>query len=286
MSIVPLTSQQIAAALDAISATVARAADQTHAFVYTDDEWAAHSITWNLELAFAQLLTLAETLQLPLLRSDIARDLETASASNEGLSELISDPDGDDHLKWAGRARRHVSTLQSLFAPEPSRTVTKDLESILRAATYSITDPRVFGAPPQNESDVHLRLESVLRCVFPDLKHKPSITKPIKNFEPDTGIPTIQTLIEYKFLSSAVVAAQMADELLADTRGYTSRDWTSFVYVIYETQRFKPETEWRQFLRDCGVGPSAVVVVLSGEPLSESRRPRQRPASRPKGSAA
>ncbi|HEX5758341.1 MAG TPA: hypothetical protein VF121_04045 [Thermoanaerobaculia bacterium] len=266
-----LATQQIAASLDTIAANIGEADKALDTYVGSgcEDEWYASSVKWYLELAYAQLLTLAEALQLPLLRADIARDLEAAKA--ERLTAIDRDPDGDAHLKWAAPARRHVRTIQSTFAAEPSRTVTKDLESILRAATYSITDRKVFGNHPQDERAVHLRLEAVLKCVFPDLKPKPTLTKPIKNFVPDTGIPSIQTLIEYKFLASEEAAAQIADELLADSRGYTSREWTSFVYVIYETQRFRPESQWRQFLRDCGIDERTIVIVISGEPLDDNR---------------
>lgn len=271
-----LSTQQISAALDAIASNISRA-DQNFYESLHGDEWAESGVGWYLQLAFAQLLTLAEALQLPLLRSDIAQDLE--SAKGEGLSSVDCDPTGEPHLKWAAPVRRHVRTIQSIFAGEPSRTITKDLESILRAAIYSITDRRVFGTPPQDERAVHLRLEAVLKCVFPDLKHKPTLSKSIKNFEPDTGIASIQTLIEYKFLSSSNAVSQIADELLADTRGYTSHEWTSFVYVIYETQRFRPESEWRQLLRDCGVDTRTLVVVLSGEPAEGLMQPKRAAAA-------
>jgi hypothetical protein len=203
MTHMSLTTQQIAASLDTIAANISQADQAFDEFVAfnCEDEWSEGNAKWYLELAYGQLLTLAEALQLPLLRADIVRDLESANA--EGLLTIERDPDSGEHAKWAAPARRYVQIIQSTFAAEPARTVTKDLESILRAATYSITDSQVFGAPPQNERELHLRLEAVLKCVFPDLKHKPTLTKPIKNFEPDTGIPSIRTLIEYKFLASA-----------------------------------------------------------------------------------
>jgi len=267
-----LTPQQISGTLDDIAESVSRASESfDRANNGPDDgysDWSECNVAWRLELAYAQLLTLAEALGLPLLRSDIAQDLAAAKA--EGFSALEHDPGGDPHLKWQFPVRRHIHTIQTVFANEPSRTVTKDLESILRAAAYSITDRKVFGEPPQDEASLHLRLEAVLKCVFTDLKHKPSITKPIKNFEPDTGIASIRTLIEYKYLSSEVAVSRIADELLADTRGYISPEWSSFVYVIYETQRFKPESEWRHMLREAGVGGNTLVIVISGEPREKN----------------
>ena len=58
----------------------------------------------------------------------------------------------------------------------------------------------------------------------------------------------------------------MADEILADTRGYVSADWDTFVYVIYETHRFRTETEWNEFLKACGTAVNTRAIVLCGEP--------------------
>ena len=101
----------------------------------------------------------------------------------------------------------------------------------------------MFPIAPQNEKDVHLRIEAILKCIFPDMKRKPSLSKQIKNFEPDTGIPSLETLIEYKFLSRKIDVGGIADQLLADTRGYISKDWKRFLYVIYETNRFRTESD-------------------------------------------
>ena len=142
----------------------------------------------------------------------------------------------------------YLEAIESIFVRGKSGKVVKDLTDILRATQYSITDRRCFADPPHNETHVHARIEAVLRCVFPDLRHKPPIAKPIKNFEPDTGIPSLRTLIEYKFVESSEDVKRVVEEVVADTRGYHSKEWDRFIYVIYETVRLKPETEWRQML--------------------------------------
>jgi hypothetical protein len=258
-----LAPQQLAAALDAVSERVGLA-DVAFGRSLQGDQHGQGNAEWHLQIAYAQLLTLAESQQLPQLRRDILKDL--AGARAEGLLTAESDPlDGEPYLKWASPVRRYVEVLQSIYVSEPSRTVTKDVESILRAATYSLSDRWLFDSPPQDEATVHRRIEGILRCVFPDLLHKPRITKPIKHFEPDTGIPSIHTLIEYKYLSSPEQVGSIADELLADTRGYSSKDWTSFIYAIYETSPIRRENEWRQLLRACELDARTIVVVLTGE---------------------
>jgi hypothetical protein len=97
--------------------------------------------------------------------------------------------------------------------------------------------------------------------------------KPIKNFEPDTGLPEVNTLVEYKFVSTKEEVKRVADEVLADTRGYTSKDWNRFIFVIYETKRMKSEIQWTELMKASGVGEDTQVVVISGEvPLPKAGR--------------
>jgi len=272
-----ISREQLAAALDGISEAIAKAENAFELFLNRGGE---PDIEWNLELAYVQLMVLSETLDLPLLREEIAATLRKARQGN-GLASTDSTPDGDPYLKWGGPARQFRMALMTVYMTESAQTITKDLEGILRGATYAITDRDAFGDPPSNEEHVHRRIEALLRCIFPDLLHKPKLTKQIENFEPDTGIPSIGTLIEYKFLSAAIHAPRIADEILADTRGYASKEWRFFLYVIYETERFKREAEWRQLLRECAVSENTSVVVLTGIPAVNAQK-RTALTSRPK----
>jgi hypothetical protein len=279
-----LTTQQLAAALDAISEDIEKAASAYQESVYREDPWSFGTATWTIELAYTKLSALCELLQLPKLHAEIAATLKAAKPN---FGEEDTDPDGESHLKWAAPARRYHRTLQSIFLTESSQTVTKDLEAIVRGSLYVITDATVYGKAPQNENDVHVRIQSILRCVFPDLLTKPALSKPIKNFIPDTGIPSIRTVIEYKFVNDRSDVAPVADQILADTRGYTSDRWKYFLYVIYETKRFKPEAEWRQLLRECGNAENVSAVVLSGNSIKRRKKvkiktlARGRPKHRP-----
>lgn len=268
------TKSEIAAALDSISEQIGSAQGYFDEHVWQDNPYARESAEWNLERAFTGLLVLAEALHLPTLRDEIAQVF--SSAKEEDLLASETGPDDEQYLVWAGRASIYTRAISDTFAIEGSQTITRDLESILRAATHSVGDVPAFGGPPQNEAELHARLEAILKCIFPDLMHKPALAKSIKNFEPDSGIPSLRTLLEYKFLRAANHVSRVADEILADTRGYHSKDWGFFVYVIYETGRFRAEATWRQHLRDCGIDDNTRVILLSGEPRPHSARPGQR----------
>jgi hypothetical protein len=223
-------------------------------------------VAYSVEIAFLKLLVACEALGLDSLKNLVLRDIEEAKASKGGFGKTSRGPE-EPYLQWMGRFSQFTRAIETLGGPEQGRSVTKDLTEILRASIYSITDLRVFGKVPTSEDEVHRRIEGVLKCIFPDLKHKPTLSKQIKNFEPDTGLPSLRTLIEYKFISRPDQVAQIAEQILADTRGYDSKDWSSFVYVIYEARRLRPEPEWIQLLRECGVPKTTTVIVLTGEPL-------------------
>jgi len=247
-----------------------------------DDEWVNPG--WQIEICFLQLLTVVEALGLTELHKIILSEYSTQKESEEGFLKAAGDPNGEPYSVVLSKIRQFTRAIEQFYRIEQPTIITKDVLQILRDIHYTITDKVLFVTVPKDEKDVHLRIEGILRCVFPDLKHKPTLTKAIKNFEPDTGIPSIETLIEYKFLSRVEDVPVIADQVLADTRGYTSKEWSRFVYVIYETNRFRPEKQWVQFLRQSGVSANTTVVVLSGEPSQKGSKKASKALVVPKDS--
>lgn len=226
--------------------------------------------SYNVEEAFIHTLVLLEVKGLHKTYDKLNEMFLQAKKEKFRTSAMgIEEP----YLVWAEVLRNYLSALATSYNVHPkANLITKDLISILRSSLYSITDRNLFERPPQNEPQVHYRIEGVLKCVFPDLKHKPQLTKPLKNFEPDTGLPSARTLIEYKFISNEEEAKLASDQLLTDTRGYFSKDWDNFLYVVYETHRVKAESKWNEHFRECGIDDSAKVIVLSGEPIKKKKK--------------
>lgn len=236
-----------------------------------DPEWSDETNTsWWIERAFLKLLVATESISLESLREIVIADI-TEAKSGKGFSELYVGPE-EPYSRWLGRYSQHLAALETLGPAGQEQSITKQLTDILRATVYSITDPQLFPSGPTSEDEVHRRIEGVLRCVFPDLKHKPSLSKPIKNFIPDTGLPGIATLIEYKFIDRPEQVPVIADEILADTRGYVHQDWRTFLFVVYETHRIKTEHEWNLLLRASGLTENTSLIVLSGEPAAGTPR--------------
>jgi hypothetical protein len=217
--------------------------------------------------AFVQMMVFSETLGLIKGHDQIEAMFEEAKTNflkeGRGIEEsyLVWAADLEDYLN--GIATAHNINFRG------SGGALDDIAAIIKACQYTITDEKVFGTAPLCENDVHLRIESILKPFFPNLLHKPSLTKEIKGFVPDTGLPEIQTLIEYKFISTEADAKSIVDEILADTRGYFSREWTKFVYVIYETARIKPEDDWNNLFRSCGIDHNSRAIVLAGVPSTQ-----------------
>jgi hypothetical protein len=240
------------------------------------------AVTFFLERGYTQLLAFLEAAGFPETYkavADIKREAEKDYSKTECYSEGM-------YLVWAAKLDDYLLSLDSLFGKDETGRIVKEVVDILRATQYSITDLNCFQQAPQNEAQVHNRIEAVLRCVFTDLEHKPTISKPIKSFVPDTGIPSLKTLIEYKFIQSRKDMKRVVDEVLADTRGYVSQKWNKFIYVIYETRRLKPESDWRRMLRKSEISESTEIIVLCGEspnpsqPLVNPMRRRSAPKKR------
>ncbi|MBU2009222.1 MAG: hypothetical protein KJ624_05215 [Chloroflexi bacterium] len=249
-------------------------ADRSFAeFVFEDNEWSDPS--WLIEKCSLQLLAIAEAMGLSELHKMILSEYLAEKKSEEPFLRQGTTPDGEPYSLSLSRLRKFLGAVEQFFPQKEPTIISKDLLQIIRDINYTITDKELFRGVPQTERDVHIRIEGILKCVFPDLKHKPALTKQIKNFEPDTGIPSIQTLIEYKFLSSAKDVPAIVEEILADTRGYASKEWGRLIYVIYETNRFWTEKAWIQMLRESGVPENTTIVVLSGEP--RKRRKGKKP---------
>ncbi|MGO9268682.1 MAG: hypothetical protein ACLQOO_00215 [Terriglobia bacterium] len=229
-----------------------------------DDE---EMIRYYLDGAFLQSLFLLESLNAPRMLSNLQQTYRRAKKDYSKIDLY----EGEPFLAWSSKLQQYLSAIEATLGEPGSRAVSKDVIEILRNCQYAITDPYCFGEPPANEPDVHRRIEAVLRCVFPDLEHEPPIAKPIKNFKPDTGLRLIRTLIEYKFIEDENDAKRVAGEVLADTRGYVSQDWDTFLYVIYETHRIKTEHQWNQLMRKSGLGDNTKVIVIAGEPPSPER---------------
>ena len=215
------TTSEISSAIAAIETSIREAQRYCDKYHYENqDDGDLESFRYYVERSFYEVLVLADKLNLRATYDLAATDFE--SAKNLGFSETES-YEGEIYPKWTGRVRLIADAIASSYGlAKTTQSEVQDLKAILKRAVYVICDTALFARAPASEADVHVRLEAILKCQYPDLKSKPSLTKPIKNFEPDTGLPSAKTLLEYKYISSTADAKRVADEILADASGYRS----------------------------------------------------------------
>jgi len=229
-------------------------------------------ITYYIEKTFTELLILLESLGLKNTYSIVQKLYKEAKGSKNSFNASAMGID-EPYLIWPEKLNDYIDAIGNVYNVEADDIIKpSSLIEVLRHAVYPITDTNVFEGPPKNERELHLRLEAILKCVFPDLIHEPSLSKPIKNFRPDSGIPSLRTLIEYKYISNQKGAKRIVDEVLADRAAYKSRDWKTFLFVIYETRRIRHEKEWKQLIKESDVSKNTDVIVLSGIPKTKKQK--------------
>ncbi len=267
-------------ALEAVEAdvnaacNVVRQQDDDNSYVgyaYPDEYIAS-----RIKKAFTTLLLLSEALGLEQFRSLVLADFESAKQRKDGLAttEFLNEI-GESDLLASYDLFKTIHAFRAIYGLENKDHSVVSIIDVLRNCEYSLTLSKGMDAL-SNEAELHERIETILRCVYPDLKHKPNITKPIKNFEPDTGIPSVKTLIEYKYVDSPDVLKRVSDEILADTQGYKSKYWKRFIYLIYETKRFQPEKKWKLHLEECGNPKNTDVIVIRGElPKNKTKKKKK-----------
>jgi hypothetical protein len=173
----------------------------------------------------------------------------------------------DPYLIWPYKLRQYCDVFEAMYVQpkkKQPKTEPTDLETILERSEKYILSQDIFGWVPCSEADIHGRIEELLGCFFRRILHKPTLPKPIKSFVPDTGLPSIRTLVEYKYVASSEDAKRIVDEILADLGGYQSEDYDRFVFVIYETHRCVRHNDWEDVLNQSKPTTPIRVVLLKG----------------------
>ncbi len=241
----PLTLPSIQAAIRAIQTRLNRATSAgDNWLLFEGDAWDKRACESYLLDAWVLLVDLIARLNHgPLL--EFAKDEFEKCKNNPTASEMGPD---EPFLIWSGQAYNLMQMVQDLYvSDDPKTSDPKNVDhllAIIRNSEYYITSRAAFGWIPCREDDVHRRLEGLLKCTYTDILTKPPLAKPIKGFIPDSGIPSLNTLLEYKFIETEAKGRTVLDEILADIGGYQTDAYDTFVFVIYETVRLFAEDEW------------------------------------------
>lgn len=230
-------------------------------------------VTWALTNAWRIIISLLQERGQGFLTESALKEYGEFE-SNPVKAEINSE--GEPFLVSAAHAWRWAEVLRRFYVKTktpPLPVAVREIAEIIRRAETYLVDLKVFGWRPTEEADVHDRLESVLGCVFEDMERKPVIGKPIKDYIPDTGIPSKRALLEYKYITDALAGKRVLDEILADISAYTSDKYDHFIFVIYETDRVFPERRWTDHIAANNVGEHVQIILLKGSlPTEEDKK--------------
>ncbi|MCZ6688085.1 MAG: hypothetical protein O7H41_00575 [Planctomycetota bacterium] len=239
--------------------------------LYQSDPLDADQCEWYLRETWLLLVDLIERLDhgsfLEAAKTDREACLKDPLASEMGAHELF--------LTWVGRADSFLSMIEELHLPSETDEESgsdDNLLDVIRNSEYYIASRAIFGWVPCREEDVHQRIDGLLKCTYTDLRKNPPLSKPIKGFIPDSGIPSLKTALEYKFIQTEVEAKAAVDEILADIGGYQSDIYDTIIFVIYEVARLFSERDWNAAVKASKPRAEVRVVILRGPTPTKADR--------------
>jgi hypothetical protein len=95
-------------------------------------------------------------------------------------------------------------------------------------------------------SEPHLQREifPLLRAAFPDATREVPIPHVAKTYKADFGVPSLSTLVEFKYCDSKSDWPDALDGVYTDMKGYGSTpEWKYFYVVFFLTDRFTTQQE-------------------------------------------
>lgn len=87
---------------------------------------------------------------------------------------------------------------------------------------YKITD----------EASIDKLIEAFLTPIYPDLNSNPSLSLAEGYRQPDSSIPSLKLLLEYKYIKNKTEIRKIIDEAQADIRNYAQSPWEYLYFVI------------------------------------------------------
>ncbi len=169
-----------------------------------------------------------------------------------------------------------IKTIRELYLPEqPIETsifesewtnVRKILSNLPLCAT-------AFSYELSSEANLDIFAETILRGMYPELNSNPSIDLPNSYTLPDTGIPNIGLLIEYKYLyNESDFSKRVRNEMQADVRNWAGTEkWTGLIFCVYQQRSFfSEESIHKTLIKDSTIFKHLSVVLITG--AGESRK--------------
>lgn len=187
-------------------------------------------IGYHLEAAFRGIGALAERLGVPSIEREA-----TSLRSDRVYLEKTSRPfEGDIHSDAYSKAHACFAPLRAM---SNAKAITSHgvLRNILLKTGMIIQDS---GIVPTTEAELRNAILKVCKYSFTDAMKEVGIPRILKHTKGDIGIPSLRTMVEFKFINSETELKSSLDGVYADMKGYKHHDWDTFYGVLYMTDIF------------------------------------------------
>lgn len=163
-----------------------------------------------------------------------------------------------------------MRTIRELYLPEQTTEATvfeSEWATVRKLLGNLPLCAATLGFEFTDEASLNRFAETILRGMYPDINSNPSIDLPISYTLPDTGIPNIGLLIEYKYLrEESEFPSHVRDEMQADVRNWAgTRKWTGLTFCVYQQRTFfSEESVYKTLTTDSTTFQHLSVVLITG----------------------
>jgi hypothetical protein len=222
---------------------------------------------------YETLLILLETAGLPETRNRLLETWTRFQSEKGGISKTTFYPEYDFLESKPFTYLEILVTGLSISAGKGSDSYKgfeiAMLEKLLRRTSVLL---HKRGITPKKELDVQDVMHDYLAALFTDYRHPVHINGIIHNFEPDGGILSLKTAIEFKFAATESEVSTALNGIFEDISGYKgSSDWTRFYTVVYQTKSFESEDRFRSEMVRSGARSWTPILVTGAGTRSKKK---------------
>lgn len=219
-------------------------------------EIATDALGFHIERAFRAIGALAERLGI----HSIARETSTARMQRSKLQATSRPYDGEIFSEALSHAHSCFAPLQAITNAQ-AITAQAVLKNIISKTAVILNDK---GLVPKNESEVRNTVLDICRYSFPDAIKEVGIPKILKHYRGDLGVPSLRTMVEFKFIDSTAEMKAALDGVYADMKGYRHPDWDTFYGVFYMTGPYYVQEDVQREFEFVGADRSWTPIVVQG----------------------
>lgn len=183
--------------------------------------------------AYISLLVYLDMRNLPSLSKYLTA--KWGNMENDLLATDVTPYNGDIYVLSTDLLLEIANSISTVLINSDPNNTCNDIAVVLSRLHLSANK---LNFSINNEKDLDKLAESFLFPIYPDLDPNPSISPGHSYRNPDTSIPSLGTLIEYKYLPNRESFSSIIDQMQADVRNYAQKPWEHLVFVIGQNRPY------------------------------------------------